>query len=769
MLHLVVMLAGTADVPVVVVDRDDVVVTASCRVVIPAGMVIHDANGDGVIHIRADGVRVEFAEGSVLAGREGIDRWLSDGAGEGEGWDTLTGTAIVVDGKKDVEIVGARVRGYRVGLMAVGADGLVVRDAEFTDMWRQRLTSTATREGSGDWLWPHRNDGNEWLTNYAAAVWVENTEKPTLEGVRVRRGQNGIVLDASNNGVLERNDCSFLSGWGLAMWRASGHLIRGNRFDFCVRGHVEGVYNRGQDSAGILMFEACFGNSVVGNSVTHGGDGVFGFGGNDAIETVQDGPWGNFSNQFISNDLSFAPAHGLEMTFSENVRIAFNLFEGNAICGIWGGYSRGMLIESNRFIENGGMAYGAERGGINIEHGSSNIVWNNRFVNNRCGVRLWWDDDRALLAKPGVRAGYRGVTQNSVERNEFAMDASHPFPIVDGRPAMVGIEIVDIGEAAGYEGARVGENAALESENSWRIDPVHGQAMRMGEGIRLVASSGNRVDGPPMAEPPARRSPSGRAWIVVDAWGPWDFQTPVVREHSRVGGRDLYEVYVPVGSDVMPRVEVDGAVVEVVHPEGGEGWRAWRVSVKPRKGAVVSSYTGRIRVGDGWSRPIAGRFVDAAWTVRAWDWTNDPLADAGAWRDEARGVEAVTLNQLDLAFGNGSPASVEARLGVTGRDRFGLVAQTEIALPPGRWRVRTLSDDGVRVFVDGVMVIERWDIHGPTGDVAEFEVTGRGPTRIGVEYFENSGFATLRVGVERAEGGVERAEGGVERAEGGVE
>jgi hypothetical protein len=156
-------------------------------------------------------------------------------------------------------------------------------------------------------------------------------------------------------------------------------------------------------------------------------------------------------------------------------------------------------------------------------------------------------------------------------------------------------------------------------------------------------------------------------------------------------------------------------------------------------------------VGEGWSRPIEGRFVDAAWTVRAWAWKADPLVDVDAWRAEARGVEAVRLNQLDLAFGNGSPASVDARLAVTARDRFGLVAQTEIALPPGRWRVRTLSDDGVRVFVNGAMVIERWDIHGPTEDVAEFEVTGRGPTRIGVEYFENSGFATLRVGVERVE------------------
>ncbi len=736
MLHLVVMLAGTtADLPVVVVDRDDVVITESCRVVIPEGTVIRDANGDGVIHIRAEGVRVEFAPGSVLVGREGIDRWLSDGPGDGEGWNTLTGTAIVVDGKKDVEVVGARVRGYRVGLMAVAADGLVVRDAEFTDMWRQRLTSTATREGSGDWLWPHRNDGNEWLTNYAAAVWVENTEKPRLERVRVRRGQNGIVLDASNNGVVEGNDCSFLSGWGLAMWRASGHTVERNRFDFCVRGHVEGVYNRGQDSAGILMFEACRDNRIIGNSATHGGDGVFGFGGNDAIELVQDGPWGNARNEFIANDLSFAPAHGLEMTFSEGNLIHFNLFEGNAICGIWGGYSQDMRILDNVFADNGGMAYGRERGGINIEHGAGNTIARNRFTNNKVGVRLWWDHDAGLLAKPGVAARYLGVLDNEIWRNRFEMRGGHAF----ARGGMVGVEIEDLGDAPGYAGPRVGLNFFERSQNSWEIETGAGVDVAGSGGELRAKDLPDVMSGSGFLPPrPERIHPPGREWIVVDEWGPWDLQTPLVREHSRVGGRDLYEVYVPVGSNVMPKVEVDGAVVEVAHPDGPEGWRPWLVSVKPRKGAVVSSYTGRIRVGDGWSRPIEGRFVDAAWTVRAWEWKTDPLVDVDAWRAEARGVGAVQLNQMDLAFGNGSPASVEKRLAIPARDRFGLVAQTQIALPPGRWRVRTLSDDGVRVFVNGSMVIERWDIHGPTEVLAVFVVPwggGGGPPRLGVFYF----------------------------------
>ncbi|MCC5823988.1 MAG: right-handed parallel beta-helix repeat-containing protein [Planctomycetes bacterium] len=650
-------------------------------------------------------------------------------------------------GHTGVEIVGARVRGYRVGLHAEDAGGLVVERASFRDLWRQRLGSTATREDPGDWLWPHRNDNDEWLERYAAAVWIKNSDGVRVTGTEVRRGQNGIVLSGSDDGVVRGNDCSFLSGWGLAMWRASGHEITENRFDFCVRGHVEGVYNRGQDSAGILMFEACRDNRVVSNSATHSGDGVFGFGGNDAIETVQEGPWGNANNRFIANDLSFAPAHGLEMTFSEGNLIDFNLFEGNAICGIWAGYSQDTRILDNLFIANGGMAYGRERGGINIEHGAGNTISRNRFINNKVGVRLWWDHDVGLLAKPGVVARYRGVRDNEVWWNHFVMQAGHPF----AHGGMAGVEIEDIGDAPGYDGPRVGSNLFERSQNFWEIEE--------GAGIDVAAASGELR---PKELPevmfgrgftparPERIHPSGREWIVVDAWGPWDFQTPLLREHARSGGADRFEVYVPVGSDVVPEVEIEGAAVVVEAPSGDEGWRPWVVTVTPEPGSVVSAYQGVVRVGD-WSRRIDGRLVDASWSVRAWAWETDPLADVDAWRAEAAGVEAVELGHLDLPFGHGGPAGVEPLLGVRARDRFGLLAEAQIALPAGRWRVRTLSDDGVRVFVDGVMVIERWDIHGPTEDAAEFEVTGDGPTRIGVEYFENAGYAVLRVGIEAAE------------------
>ncbi len=734
--------------PTVVVDHDDYRITGSCRISIPPGTIIEDDEGNGVIQVAADYVYIEFAEGSQLLGRAGIDDWLARGTDKGEGWDTLTGTAITVNGHEGVEIVGANIRGYRNGIVATDAPGLMIVDATLTDIYRQRLKSTATREDSGDWLFPHNNDSNEWLTNHGAAIWMERSGGGRVTGVQVRRGQNGIVLDQTDSVELKHNDCSFLSGWGLAMWRASHNEIKENRFDFCVRGHVEGVYNRGQDSAGILMFEQCQFNKIISNSCTHGGDGIFGFGGNDAVKKTSVRLWGNAGNVFQSNDLSFAPAHGLEMTFSEKNAIVSNLFESNAICGIWGGYSQGFSISSNVFRTNGGMAYGAERGAINIEHGSDHKITLNRFVNNKCGVRLWWDHDESLLAQPGVAERHRGVVDNKVNNNWFTMNRDHPFGL---DAELIGIELQNIGEAPGYSGVRVGENQIEIDDNLWTIDNTDAVQAR----ILDLEYTKQDPDWPAgnwrFGGLPERISPPGREWIIVDQWGPWDFETPLMREHSRSGSADIFELYPPVGSTPKISANIEGVNAKITPPESGEGWRPWLLTISPRGDEPVTSYNGTVQIGNNWSRPISGRFISTTWTAKCWAWQNDPLVDLDAWRAEAVAIEPATLDGLDLPFASAGPSRVSDKLSVSDRDKFAIIAQTEINLPKGTWKLSTLSDDGIRVFINGEQIIERWDIHGPTRDEAVFEVRNDAPTHIMLEYFENDGYATLQLDLQPAE------------------
>jgi hypothetical protein len=736
--------------PVVVVDRDDFEISESCTVRIPAGAVIPDLNNNGVIHIVSDDVIVVFEQGSVLQGRAGIDDWISRGTGVGEGWDTLTGSAITINGHEGVEIIGARIRGYRNGIVATDAKGLFVKDATLTDMYRQRLTSTATREGSSDWLYPHNNDENEWLTNYGAAIWAERCHGAHFEGVKVRRGQNGIILDNTNGASVTKNDCSFLSGWGLAMWRASQNEITENRFDFCVRGHVEGVYNRGQDSAGILMFEACSENTVTRNSCTHSGDGIFGFGGNAAVKVAVDGPWGNANNYFGVNDLSFSPAHGLEMTFSEGNRIDSNLFESNAICGIWGGYSQDMSIMLNAFEHNGGMAYGQERGAINIEHGAGNVIVANRFENNKVGVRLWWDNDKSLLAQPGVQHRYRGVADNVIIGNTFRLNSRHPFA---PELQLIGIQVQEIADAEQGEHLRVLQNAYRKSDNTWEVEAGIGVEISDAAGEQLQTNLGKHMMSTNGLHPstPERVSPPGREWIICDQWGPWDFKTPLMRAYARSGAEQIFEIYPPVDSNDIPQVSAENAEVRLRAPDSDRGNEPWLLTFEPKGDSPVSSYSATIRVGEDWSRSISGRFISTTWSAKCWAWENDPLVDLEAWRAEADSVQVTAIDQIDLAFGYNGPSRVNHALTVSDRDRFAIIAQTEIALPIGKWKLSTLSDDGIRVFINDEMRFERWDIHGPAPDETIIEVTDDSPTRIRFEYFENNGYATLRLDLQPTE------------------
>src|SRR5688572_7273453 len=233
---------------------DDTRIERSGRVELP-GAVLRDAKGDGALHVEADGITVELA--GELRGAEA-----------GEEPDTFAGVGIRVTGK-NVTLRGARVSGFKVGIHALGADGLVLEDCDVSGNYRQHLKSTKEKEAEEDWLDPHHNDAREWFTNYGAGIYVERASGVTVRRCRARKGQNGLVLERCTKAEVYDNDFSFLSGWGIALWRSSDNVIARNACDFCVRGYVHGVYNRGQDSAGILLFEQCSRNVIAENSATH--------------------------------------------------------------------------------------------------------------------------------------------------------------------------------------------------------------------------------------------------------------------------------------------------------------------------------------------------------------------------------------------------------------------------------------------------------------------------------------------------------------------
>ena len=466
------------NLPVLILEHDDTVLTESTLVVIPEGRVIEDKNGDGVIHIASDRIAVVFAEGSILRGTS-PDTPL----------DQLSGTGVRMAGHKYVLLKNLDVRGFHVGLHASNVEWLWLADSNFEQISADRLLSTPSAEDQEDWLWPHDNDEGQWRENYGAAVVVEDSSYVDIEAVTVRRAQNGIILSRVSDSEVLDCDASYLSGWGLAMWRSSDNGVLGSNFDYCIRGYSHGVYNRGQDSAGILAFEQCSRNRFIGNSATHCGDGFFGFAGREALGQVgqQDPDWyanrGCNNNVFEGNDFSYSAAHGLELTFSSNNVIRRNIFRGNAICGIWAGYSRGTLIEANLFEANGSQAYGRERGGINIDHARNTSIENNRFGQNACGVHIWKLDDK-FADTPWGMANDLNAAGNLLAGNLFFED-------------QIGIHLrgdVELG-ATNNRLASVGEAIKIEGDAIWK-------------------------------EVPGGLAQDGLESIQMTEWGPWDGTTP---------------------------------------------------------------------------------------------------------------------------------------------------------------------------------------------------------------------------------------------------
>ena len=730
-LALLVLCAGTRlaaqtvdeaspSLPELVVTADDTLVEHSCTIVIPGGLVLVDDEGDGVLQVVSDDVTLVFAPGSVLRG-----------AAPDVPPDELGGIGVAIRGARGVTLRGAFIHGYRVGLDAVDADGLLVEDCDVSDNFAERLRSTPQGADDGaDWLAPHDNDAREWTSRYGAGLSVLRSHDVTIRRCRARRTQNGLVLDRVDGSRVYDNDFSFLSGWGVALWRASENVITRNALDFCVRGYSHGVYNRGQDSAGLLMFEQCLRNVIAENSITHGGDGVFAFAGREALgETAgsetrgEDAPCGNDANLFAGNDLSFAAAHGLELTFSRGNVIRENRLQGNAICGLWGGYSRDTLIEKNLFLGNGEAGYGKERGGVNIEHGARNLVRENAFSGNRCGVHLWWDVDEGIAKLPWARFHGTACEDNAIVGNRFGGDE-------------VGIELrattrtlVTSNKFDDVENALVVEGEAPAREGKAIVPTSDAPA--------LVLLGDSRPVG-------ARPELVGRANIVLTEWGPWDHVSPLLR---RVSGS-------PTSHEWELRDLPEGATLTVL----GDGVRLRREGTRAivaLDSAAVGSFDYGLVV-DGVLPPVSGsgRLCRLPWDVTVFPWTTDPREDEAAFAAAAESPAALTrrLDALSLRYAAGGPGDLPAFADAgtsLPKDRFGTRAVADVPLGAGTWRLDVESDDGVRVTVDGERVLDDWTWHAPRKASVEFGVPEARSARIVVEHFELDGYAVLVVDLVR--------------------
>lgn len=107
------------------------------------------------------------------------------------------------------------------------------------------------------------------------------------------------------------------------------------------------------------------------------------------------------------------------------------------------------------------------------------------------------------------------------------------------------------------------------------------------------------------------------------------------------------------------------------------------------------------------------------------------------------GAPALTREDpvLDFTWGNGSPADVIPA------DHFSARWTKSVQLAAGAYAFTVTSDDGVRLFLDGAQMLNKWAIQSPTTYTVTAQLSG-GTHQIVLEYFDSTGGATLRFGYQ---------------------
>ncbi len=682
-----------------VVPRPGMVITHSVRVKPGVYRWAGSASLDSaLLVIRGSGITVDM-RGVVLVG-------TPDNAEP----DAARGVAVRIDGGSGVRVQGLRARGYHVGILARGTRSLELLDNDLSHNWKPRLFSLVEHESLNDWLSYHQNEQREWL-RFGAGIYLEGVIGGALRGNRVEQGMNGLMLVRTDSLQIRANDFSFNSGLGIGMYRSSHNTIVANRIDYDVRGYSHGVYRRGQDSAGILMFEQCTGNMVAYNSVTHGGDGLFLWAGQ---QTMDNGKGGANDNVFLSNDFSYAPTNGMEATFSRNSFIA-NRVVGNDH-GLWGGYSY-----ESRVIGN---CFGANRIGIAIEHGQQNTIAANRFDGDGTGIRLWADPiEPSDWGYPKFRDTR---SRDNLIRENRMNGVKTPFAITNTAPLDTIANIRADSIASDCDPRRLAPTTTY-----WRLP---------------------KIDDEPLTWPRTAVADRDRSAIVVDEWGPYDWRSPKLWPVDSTRAMPLrLAVLGPAG---RWRVVGQRGLTSVSSRSGrvGDTIVVTPASVAIGDWSLTLEYVGTAtRSRDGVEHragtPVRfsyERFEPAArWNVRFYAWADstDPRARPDAFDALLRSPPLLTRDELRLDY-----FTSRALFPSLPRNKLALEATSSLTLPAGTHTLRTLSDDAVRVWIDDVLVIDDWLPHVTR---PAYAAIAGGTHRVRVQYVQVDGWSELRLDVLR--------------------
>jgi uncharacterized protein YgiM (DUF1202 family) len=131
-----------------------------------------------------------------------------------------------------------------------------------------------------------------------------------------------------------------------------------------------------------------------------------------------------------------------------------------------------------------------------------------------------------------------------------------------------------------------------------------------------------------------------------------------------------------------------------------------------------------------------------------WNWISGGPTTVQNWRAEYYNNTSLAGNpvlvrddlSIDFDWGTGSPLG-----NVVNADQFSVRWTRQVGFNAGRYRFQATVDDGVRLWVNNVLIIDQWHQAPATPYTAEIELPG-GTIPVKMEYYENGGGAVARLG-----------------------
>ena len=665
-----------------------------------------DSLNKPVIIIEGDNITVDFNHCELKGSNNKL--WPNE----------FYGCAILVRGGKNITIKNAEVHGFKVAIMGLNSEYLILNHCDLSYNYRQKLNSGRLHEDVSDWMSYHHNENNEWL-RYGAGIYLRNCNRININNNEITGGQCALMMTNCNDGVVTGNNFSFNSGIGIGMYHSSRNSVVNNILDFNVRGYSHGIFNRGQDSADILVFDQCNDNTFAYNSATHGGDGFFLWAGQ---HTMDSGEGGCNDNKIFGNDFSFAPTNGVEITFSRN-QVINNIIK-ECDNGIWGGYSFNTLIAGND-IENNHV-------GIAIEHGQDDTISGNKFVSNKTAIKLW---ARAEQPKDWGYARNRDTKSRdyTIVGNAFTND-------------ILGLDVSLTNTIHLYS------NSIKSVKTPYKINS---NVLNLDSSIHLSIHS---LTGKSTINkrPVTTTVPEGRKEIRITKWGPYDHKYPILwLSDIDSTGKMFFDILGPQGNWTLRSFK------GIKNISAKSGVYPTSITAQKTSGNIlielisknVSFVTqfGRKTLAN---KPFTFTYSEfdprISWDVKwyAWDKANDPNKEEYAnFTKLFSGIplKHESSTKLDYSWWGEIGKNLPA-------DSFATVATGLLKVPKGTYDLGVTADDLVKVWIDGKLLIDFWDASKYFNDEdAHHSIIWASDGKehnIRIVHVENSGYATLIFSLE---------------------